>query len=111
MEANTGPALRGSTINLQKIVDKTDESNRHTKIVCTLGPACWEVPQLEKLIDAGMSIARFNFSHGDHEGHGACLTRLRIIFYRYSQEAIHSSSHNSLGGIPIQAYIDFYRTY
>lgn len=77
MQANTGPALRGSTINLQKIVNKTDESNRHTKIVCTLGPACWEVPQLEKLIDAGMSVARFNFSHGDHEGHKACLDRLR----------------------------------
>jgi pyruvate kinase len=43
-----------------------------------MGPACWEVPQLEKLIDAGMSIARFNFSHGDHEGHKACLDRLRM---------------------------------
>jgi len=45
--------------------------------VCTLGPACWEVPQLEKLIDAGLTVARFNFSHGDHEGHKACLDRLR----------------------------------
>jgi pyruvate kinase len=35
------------------------------------------VEQLEKLIDAGLSIARFNFSHGDHEGHLACLNRLR----------------------------------
>jgi pyruvate kinase len=35
------------------------------------------VSQLEDLIDAGMSVARFNFSHGDHEGHLACLTRLR----------------------------------
>jgi pyruvate kinase len=42
-----------------------------------LGPACWEIPQLESLIDAGLSIARFNFSHGDHEGHQACLDRLR----------------------------------
>ncbi len=32
---------------------------------------------LENLIDAGMNVARFNFSHGDHEGHAACLTRLR----------------------------------
>lgn len=43
-----------------------------------MGPACWEVPQLETLIDSGMSIARFNFSHGDHEGHKACLDRLRV---------------------------------
>jgi len=42
-----------------------------------LGPACWKVEQLESLIDAGLSVARFNFSHGDHEGHGACLERLR----------------------------------
>jgi len=72
-----GPELRGSNITLEKITSKTDISSRHTKIVCTLGPACWEVPQLEKLIDAGMSVARFNFSHGDHEGHQACLDRLR----------------------------------
>ena len=32
---------------------------------------------LESLIEAGMSVARFNFSHGDHEGHKACLDRLR----------------------------------
>jgi len=35
------------------------------------------VPVLEQLIDQGMNVARFNFSHGDHEAHGACLNRLR----------------------------------
>ena len=75
--SSSGPELRGSNITLEKIIAKTDESNRHTKIVCTLGPACWEVDQLETLIAAGMSVARFNFSHGDHEGHQACLDRLR----------------------------------
>jgi len=77
MQAQTGPELRGRGINLAKITQPTDTTNRHTKIVCTLGPACWEVPQLEKLIDAGLTVARFNFSHGDHEGHKACLDRLR----------------------------------
>jgi len=76
-QSSNGPELRGSNITLEKIIAKTDESNRHTKIVCTLGPACWEVAQLETLIDAGMSVARFNFSHGDHGGHQACLDRLR----------------------------------
>merc|ERR1719384_767934 len=74
---SSGPELRGRSININKITSKTDVSNRRTKIVCTLGPACWEVDQLETLIDAGLSVARFNFSHGDHEGHGACLERLR----------------------------------
>jgi len=77
MQAQTGPELRGRGITLSKIVQPTDESNRHTKIICTLGPACWKVPQLEKLIESGMTVARFNFSHGDHEGHKACLDRLR----------------------------------
>jgi len=79
MQSNStnGPELRGSNIVLDKIIAKTDVSNRKTKIICTLGPACWEVDQLEKLIECGMSVARFNFSHGDHGGHQACLDRLR----------------------------------
>jgi len=32
---------------------------------------------LGQMIDAGMNIARLNFSHGDHESHGGSLTRLR----------------------------------
>jgi pyruvate kinase len=72
-----GPELRGSNISLEKVLQKTGPDNRQTKIVCTLGPACWDVPTLEDLIDLGLSVARFNFSHGDHEGHKACLDRLR----------------------------------
>jgi pyruvate kinase len=75
--ASGGPELRGSNITLEKVMKKTDTSNRQTKIICTLGPACWDVPMLENLIDEGLSVARFNFSHGDHEGHKSCLDRLR----------------------------------
>jgi pyruvate kinase len=71
------PLLSGGNITIDTIKNPTQVRMRRTKIVCTLGPACWEVHQLEKLIDAGMSVARFNFSHGDHEGHKACLDRLR----------------------------------
>ena len=73
----SGPELRGSNITLARIKAPSDVSSRKTKIVCTLGPACWDIPTLEGLIDAGMNVARFNFSHGDHEGHKACLDRLR----------------------------------
>ena len=52
---------------------------RKTKIVCTMGPKCWDEESMGKLIDAGMGVARFNFSHGDHEGHGEVLHRLRTV--------------------------------
>ncbi|KAL3939311.1 MAG: hypothetical protein SGARI_001419 [Bacillariaceae sp.] len=77
MSARSGPQLRGANISLEKILAPTDVTHRQTKIICTLGPACWDIETLCKLIDAGMSVARFNFSHGDHEGHKACLDRLR----------------------------------
>ena len=50
---------------------------RRAKLICTLGPACDSVEALCALIDAGMDVARLNFSHGSHEEHGARLARLR----------------------------------
>jgi pyruvate kinase len=52
-------------------------SLRRAKLVCTLGPACDTLEGLRGLIAAGMDVARFNFSHGTHEEHGARLARLR----------------------------------
>ncbi len=79
MISNTSeiPTLSGGFINIDMVKRPTNVKNRRSKIICTLGPACWEVEQLETLIDAGMNVARFNFSHGSHEGHLACLERLR----------------------------------
>ncbi|RWR74921.1 Pyruvate kinase [Cinnamomum micranthum f. kanehirae] len=54
-----------------------EEMRPKTKIVCTLGPASRSVPMLEKLLRAGMSVARFNFSHGSHEYHQGTLDNLR----------------------------------
>jgi pyruvate kinase len=72
------PTLAGGMIDLSTLIKKnTDLSVRRTKIICTIGPACWSVPNLEILLEAGMNVARFNFSHGDHAGHGAVLERLR----------------------------------
>lgn len=50
---------------------------RRAKIVCTLGPATNGQPMLEKLISAGMDVARLNFSHGTHGGHLKTIEELR----------------------------------
>jgi pyruvate kinase len=51
---------------------------RRTKIVCTLGPAS-DGDILPRLLEAGMNVARLNFSHGTHEEHGARIKRLRDL--------------------------------
>lgn len=52
---------------------------RRTKIVCTIGPASESPEMLEKLIKAGMNVARLNFSHGNHEEHGSRIKNIREI--------------------------------
>jgi pyruvate kinase len=53
--------------------------NRRTKIVCTLGPATATASRLSELIDAGMDVARLNFSHGTHAEHSAIYDMVREI--------------------------------
>lgn len=50
---------------------------RKTKIVCTIGPASESVEKLTKLIEAGMNVARLNFSHGNFEEHGQRIKNIR----------------------------------
>ncbi len=48
-----------------------------TKIICTIGPASAEADVLVRLIEAGMDVARLNFSHGTHEEHAHVVRNLR----------------------------------
>ncbi|TMA27748.1 MAG: pyruvate kinase [Deltaproteobacteria bacterium] len=50
---------------------------RKAKIICTMGPASREEPTLSKLVEAGMDVARLNFSHGTHEDHLRAMTAVR----------------------------------
>ena len=47
------------------------------KIVCTLGPATESPATIAALVEAGMDVARLNFSHGTHAGHAAMLHAVR----------------------------------
>ncbi len=55
---------------------------RKTKIVCTIGPASESSEMLEKLMLAGMNVARLNFSHGTHEEHKKRIENIREVSSR-----------------------------
>lgn len=54
-----------------------EEKYRRTKIICTLGPAVNTLEKLVELINAGMDVARLNFSHGDYEEHLKFINLIR----------------------------------
>jgi pyruvate kinase len=56
--------------------------DRKAKIVATIGPACQDEIILEKLLRAGMDVARLNFSHGSHESHSVRIQSLNAIALR-----------------------------
>lgn len=49
-----------------------------TKIVCSIGPSSKDVTTLERMIDAGMNVARFNMSHGTHQSHRELIEAVKI---------------------------------
>ncbi len=52
---------------------------RKTKIVCTLGPASCDAKTVRAMLEAGMNVARLNFSHGTHESHKELIALFRQV--------------------------------
>ena len=52
---------------------------KKTKIICTMGPNTNDRELMKKLVENGMDIARFNFSHGDHEEQKSRMDMLKAI--------------------------------
>ena len=52
-----------------------------TKIVATIGPASESPEMLQRLVLAGMDVARLNFSHGDFASHAERIERIRTAPY------------------------------
>ncbi|MBU1446376.1 pyruvate kinase, partial [Patescibacteria group bacterium] len=51
----------------------------NTKFVCTLGPASHDIGVLEKMMKAGMDVARLNFSHGNYKDHEELMKNIRSV--------------------------------
>jgi len=58
---------------------------RKAKIVCTLGPASNTEEMIDGLMQAGMDVARLNFSHGSHDSHAATIALIRAVSGRYER--------------------------
>ena len=56
-----------------------------TKIVCTIGPACSTPAIIEKMANAGMDVARLNFSHGNWSEHKERIETIRNISQRLNK--------------------------
>ncbi|MBN2011264.1 pyruvate kinase [candidate division KSB1 bacterium] len=52
---------------------------RRTKIVCTIGPATSSEKMIKRLIEAGMDVARLNFSHGSYDEHAHVIRIIRQV--------------------------------
>lgn len=52
---------------------------KRTKIVCTIGPSCESKDVLKKMVEAGMNVARLNFSHGTYENHKMLIDNIRDV--------------------------------
>ena len=77
---NGGEASEDYAFNDSEAAFRAKDSQRigfKSKIICTLGPVSRTVEILEEMLRAGMSVARFNFSHGSHEYHQETLDNLR----------------------------------
>ena len=77
---------RHNTLDLGLISKPDLALPRASKIVCTMGPKCWDEATVLKLLDNGMGVARLNFSHGSHDGHKAVLDTLRAAFAKKAAE-------------------------
>ena len=51
----------------------------YSKIVCTMGPSCQDEQTIRQMIKAGMTVARLNFSHGEHSKHIENYLMLRAV--------------------------------
>ena len=61
------------------MIMRGDNRLKKTKIVCTIGPASRDADTMREMLEAGMNVARLNFSHGTHEEHRKTIETFRRV--------------------------------
>lgn len=61
------------------MIIRGDDMLKKTKIVCTIGPASRDADTMREMLEAGMNVARLNFSHGTHEEHRKTIETFRRV--------------------------------
>ena len=61
------------------MIMRGDNMLKKTKIVCTIGPASRDADTMREMLEAGMNVARLNFSHGTHEEHRKTIETFRRV--------------------------------
>ena len=72
--------------SIEKICSDATKNPKRTKMICTIGPASDSLETLYGLIKKGMTVARLNFSHGDHESHLKKLNTIREAIKKANAE-------------------------
>jgi pyruvate kinase len=68
-----------------RLSKQTLPGGRRAKIVCTIGPASRSAGMIDRLVRAGMDVARLNFSHGAYDEHALTVTLIRAASARYQK--------------------------
>jgi pyruvate kinase len=69
----------------RQLLNHTLPGGRRAKIVCTIGPATRSARMIDRLVRAGMNVARLNFSHGTYEEHALSVQLIRAASGRYQK--------------------------
>ena len=77
---------------------------RKTKIVCTMGPSTDKPGILRQLMENGMNVARFNFSHGDYEEHKGRFDKVRALSKELDLPIACMLDTRLIGGRPHSTY-------
>ncbi len=64
-------------VRLRELATRVCQMSIRTKIICTIGPAVSSYEKLRELIDAGMNVARINFSHGNYQEHEEVINNIK----------------------------------